>query len=248
MSFDPSLLALHDKLRIGLNVNPNGTDKETPKRYISYIYEPLFEARRRSHLNLLEIGVRTGASILLWTKYFDSATVVGIDNGDDVTWQNEEWVEGERVSYLNTDAYTKKTLDSFTNKFDIIIDDGPHSLWSQQWAAKHYTNILSSDGLLFIEDIWGGRINCNKIIRSLPKDFRGCVRIFDLRQRTRVGDALVILIHNCEGKCNLSVSNSNQFALAAHLIRILHVYEFLYIPKKIILKILFEVKTRFSWS
>jgi hypothetical protein len=245
MDYETSLLAMHDKLCIGLNVNPNGTDKECPKRYISCIYGPLFHLRRRSNLHLLEIGVRTGASILLWTRYFESANIVGIDNGDDVTWQNQAWVEGGRVSYFKADAYTNSTIDSFANKFDIIIDDGPHSLWSQQWAARHYTNILSPDGLLFIEDIWGGRINCNEIVRSLPEGFSGCVRFFDLRQQTRVGDALVILIHNCHGECNLSLKESNQLAPAARLIMNLRIYEIMDIPKKIFLKIRYEVKTRF---
>jgi hypothetical protein len=42
--------------------------------------------------------------------------------------------------------------------------------------------------MLFIEDIQGGKRHCDQIIRSLPKTFSGCVRIFDLTKESKQGD------------------------------------------------------------
>ena len=47
----------------------------------SYVkwYEALFAPRRWQQLNMLEIGVQTGASIKMWADYFPNARLVGID-------------------------------------------------------------------------------------------------------------------------------------------------------------------------
>jgi hypothetical protein len=44
------------------------------------------------------------------------------------------------------------------------------------------------DRMMFIEDIQGGKRHCDQIIRSLPKTFSGCVRIFDLTKESKQDD------------------------------------------------------------
>jgi hypothetical protein len=38
-------------------------------------------------------------------------------------------------------------------KYDVIIDDGPHSLHTQQFTVANYFNLLKPGGVLIIEDI-----------------------------------------------------------------------------------------------
>ena len=42
------------------------------------VYEKYFDSRRDSKA-ILEIGVRNGASLQLWKKYFPSAFIIGVD-------------------------------------------------------------------------------------------------------------------------------------------------------------------------
>lgn len=225
-----------------LSKNPNGSDKEFPKRYISEIYEPLIGDKRNNKIKFLEIGVRTGASVELWSKYFINLEFVGIDNGADVVWQNESWLSGRNIQYLEADAYSQLTLDRLPSDLDVIVDDGPHSLASQIWAAKFYTGKLANDGLLIIEDIQGGRRHCDEIIDALPNDFQGCVRVFDLRELTREGDALVVCIHNCSKDCVLPGNRKNEMTLAKKMLRQVKYEKYKYEIRRSYLKIKFKVK------
>lgn len=225
-----------------LSTNPYGSDKEFPKRYISEIYEPLIGDKRDNKIKFLEIGVRTGASVQLWSKYFTNLEFIGIDNGDDVVWQNESWVSGLNIKYLETDAYSHTTLMGLPSDLDVIVDDGPHSLVSQIWAAKFYTGKLANNGLLIIEDIQGGRRHCDEIIDALPKDFQGCARVFDLREMTREGDALVVCIHNCSKDCVLPGNRKNEMRLSKKILRRVKYEKYKYEFRRSYLKIKFKVK------
>jgi hypothetical protein len=224
-----------------LSRNPNGSDKEFPKRYISEIYEPLIGDKKNEYIKFLEIGVRTGASVELWSKYFTNLQFIGIDNGDDVVWQNEDWVSGRNIQYLEADAYSHITLKSLPTDLDVIVDDGPHSLVSQIWAAKYYSQILAVEGFLFIEDIQGGRRYCDRIIRSLPKSFKGCARIFDLRESSGEGDAIVVLIHNCQQICRSSQLPKNELKLIPSVIRFTRYEDLKYLRKRIFLKFKYKL-------
>ena len=60
--------------------NLTGTDKHRPHSYIPHLYDKLFESRREDEIDLLEIGVRDGASIKLWQEYFPSGKIYGIED------------------------------------------------------------------------------------------------------------------------------------------------------------------------
>ena len=51
-----------------------------------------------------------------------------------------------------------RSLDLFEDDyFDYIIDDGPHSLPSQEYAVKHYLRKVKPGGKLIIEDVQDAR-------------------------------------------------------------------------------------------
>jgi hypothetical protein len=202
-----------------LSQSRNGTDKEFPKKYISEVYQPIIGPLYNKPLIFVEIGVRTGASAHLWASYFNNLDLYIIDDGRDVVEQNSAWLKGQNITYLHADAYVNSTISKLPSSINIIVDDGLHSLNSQIFVAKNYTNLLAPDGLLFIEDIQRGRRDCDQIISGLPKSFKGCVRVFDLRKLTSQSDALILLIHNCTGICTLPTSVKNELTKPLALLR-----------------------------
>jgi hypothetical protein len=224
--------------RLCLSQDLNGTDKEFPKMYISEIYEPIISKLRRKTFNFVEIGVRTGASVHLWSKYFESMNFIGIDNEVDVVWQNADWLQGKNVKYMKADAYQLETLRKLPNELDLVIDDGPHSISSQIWLAQNYTSILSGDGLIFIEDIQGGLRYCDRIVRAVPKTFKGCVRVLDLRKMSGQGDALVVLIHNCDGICQIDNKFQNQFEVWPSVLRFLYFEQIRFVFNRVAAKVM----------
>lgn len=125
------------------------TDKFFAHQYIE-VYESFLEPIRERVANVLEIGINTGNSHRMWSKYFPQATIYGIDV---VNYCNGMMGE-DRIHALFADAYRLDTLHIFRDlTFDVMIDDGPHTLESQQFFLSHYSKLLSVNGIMIIEDI-----------------------------------------------------------------------------------------------
>jgi hypothetical protein len=200
-----SLERIIDDHGLSILTVPDGTDKGWPKRYIDLAYEPLLGAHRGGPFDVLEIGVRSGASMKMWHEYFTSGRVIGLDNGSDILGPRREWTVLERAEYIVCDAYTSDALDRVPGDFDLIIDDGPHSLESQMWAVRHWTARLRPNGYLIVEDIQNGRARADQLLSALPKTFEGCVRVVDCRNQSGQSDALLLIVHNCHRRCHFPI-------------------------------------------
>jgi len=124
-------------------------DKGTVHNYIQGYYEQAFTPLRDLPLQILELGVWQGGSLELWNAYYTQAQIWGIDVNP-----LRHKPESQRIHFVRKDAYTPECLNLFQDgTLDVIIDDGPHTLASQQWVLEHYMSKLAPSGLLIIEDI-----------------------------------------------------------------------------------------------
>ena len=160
------------------------------------MYENIFKTFKNSKISILEIGIRTGASLKLWSEYFLEAEIWGIDISDDGVVP--EFINNSRIKIKYTDAYSDEFILNLGLNFDIIIDDGPHSLNSQIFAVQNFTKMLNPGGFLFIEDIIGGKPYVDKIISKIDKLEKFEVKVFDLRKLTGVNDSIIVAIHRNE--------------------------------------------------
>ncbi len=131
------------------------TDKEHPNHgYISKCYDELFSEYQNKPINFLEIGLASGGSLLLWNDYFTNAKIYGVDSGADSRFTQciENVKQYPNINLIKADAYDPKLNDVLPN-FDIIIDDGPHTLDSHIKCLNLYLPKLNSNGVLIIEDI-----------------------------------------------------------------------------------------------
>jgi spermidine synthase len=77
------------------------------------------------------------------------------------------------------DAYTFDMLNLIKEKegkFDIIIDDGPHTWASQEWFFIYYYSLLNDGGVLVCEDIFEGY---QEVLAKLKQDYG--LYVLDLR-------------------------------------------------------------------
>lgn len=120
--------------------------------YVCEFYDKLFAPLKDARIKILEIGIEYGNSVKLWHDYFTHAEIYAVDpyKTDDA-----KHVESmDRVSLYFEDAYQFKFLDKLPdNEFDIIIDDGPHTVDSQRFFVKNYPKKLKDNGILVVEDI-----------------------------------------------------------------------------------------------
>ena len=143
---------------VNLKIDPNyGTDKGEPKSYIDEYYEENFKKYRGREITLVEIGVRRGASLKLWSEYFcKESKIYGLDNLHDKNVHsvpiNEEWTSAKNVEYIIGDAYTEEVSNKI-GKIDILIDDGPHTFESHIKLLELYIPKMNVGGVIVMEDI-----------------------------------------------------------------------------------------------
>jgi SAM-dependent methyltransferase len=166
------------------------TDKGTLHSYLD-VYAALFGGRRFAVRNVLEVGVNTGGSIVLWERFFPNARIFGLD----VTLDRlRHTVDGSRTKLLVKDAYTPEVVAELSDTaFDIIIDDGPHTLESMLFAAANFPGLLREGGVFVIEDVqspdW-----LPKIIEAVPEHLRAKAEVVDRRQvKKRYDDLMLVL-------------------------------------------------------
>jgi hypothetical protein len=184
-------------LREIINLNPTlnagddsvGTDKDTTHNYINGFYEEHFAKYQNNKINLLEIGVNSGGSLFLWSKFFNNGNIYGIELHDRI----KPYFKGlHNVRYIFSDAYNDNII-SHLPQFDIIIDDGPHTLESQIYCISNYITKLNNGGIMVIEDIQSfDHIDILKYYT--PKDSNINSYYIDLRaSKNRYDDLLFII-------------------------------------------------------
>lgn len=135
----------------------------TDKLQHGYIphYKSHFQSKRRSKLNVLEIGIKDGASLKMWKYFFPNSKIYGVDI-EDVSCFSDKRVKiyhGDQNSpdFLNT-------LVKEVGRFDIIIDDGSHVSEHVITSFNTLFPWLKEGGIYVVEDLhtsywkgYGGR-------------------------------------------------------------------------------------------
>jgi cephalosporin hydroxylase len=173
------------------------TDKNTVHSYLP-LYEKLFSHKKETARNILEVGICFGGSIKLWADYFKNATIYGLD----VLKMDDLWEEIKNkeniVLHADTDAYNQTFfINTFLNKgikFDILLDDGPHTLESMIKFITMYSHIMADDGILVIEDVqsWDW---INHLSKAVPEHLKKFIKVYDLRSVKQRYDDIVFTIN-----------------------------------------------------
>jgi hypothetical protein len=172
------------------------TDKNTVHSYLP-LYQTLLIKKKETAKNVLEVGISNGGSIKLWYDFFTNANVYGLDTMHiDTVWEGIK--DKERIIlYTSTDAYDAELFTTnFLNKnikCDFMLDDGPHSLESMIQFIKLYSQLMTDDGILIIEDVqyWSWT---DILKEAVPEHLKKFVKIYDLRPNKNRYDDIVFTI------------------------------------------------------
>lgn len=124
--------------------------------YASYLGDARFEK-----IDILELGVSSGASLLIWKDFFPNANIVGLDIRA-APERLQGHIERGEIQFVQGDQSSKETLlccieKSRRGTFDIIIDDASHVGWLSRASFEFlFLNGLRDGGLYFIEDYGTG--------------------------------------------------------------------------------------------
>ena len=179
-------------------VDNSRTDKNTVHSYLP-LYQEILISKKETAKHVLEVGIYKGGSIKLWNDFFTNATVYGLDvmNSDHV-WdgiKNNDKI----ILHTSTDAYNQDFFNTHISnkKFDFMLDDGPHSLESMKQFIKLYSQVMTDDGVLIIEDVQSW--DWIEILKNeVPKHLKEFVKVYDLRHIKNRYDDIVFTIDKCK--------------------------------------------------
>ena len=178
-------------------INDNLSDKNTMHKYLG-VYEPLMSRKKETARNVLEVGIWTGGSIRLWYDYFKNATIHGLDWFPENINIQADIKNKQRIKlYTGIDAYNedffKRTFLDKGIKCDIVLDDGPHFLETMKAFIRLYSQILTDDGILIIEDI--EELEWLDILKNeVPDNLKQYVKTFDLRSISIHQNSILFII------------------------------------------------------
>jgi len=153
------------------------TDKADNHRF-TVIYEHLFAPLRWSPIRLCEIGIWGGGSLRMWSEYFSKSTVFGIDmysldqlhalmrNSGLPDFLPDKPDTGRIKTFVADQAnreQLKRFIDASGGDFDIVLDDGGHTMEQQQTSFGFFFKHVKPGGYYVIEDVH----------TSLPELYRG---------------------------------------------------------------------------
>jgi cephalosporin hydroxylase len=178
-------------------VDNSKTDKNTRHSYLQ-TYQNLFANMKNTATSIAEIGIDKGGSIKLWKDFFNFAQIYAID----IMPLSKVWHEIQKEKrinlYTSADAYSPDFVTkNFKNiKFDILVDDGPHTLESMIAFIELYLPLLKEKGILVIEDVqsidW-----IRSLTNAIPHNLRKFIQVYDLRKiKGRYDDILFIVNKN----------------------------------------------------
>jgi len=177
-------------------VDNSRTDKNTVHSYLP-LYEKLLVSKQKTAKNVLEIGIYDGGSINLWSDYFINANIYGLDIIDiEKIWEGIKNKHNIKL-YTSTDAYNDNFfINEFLSKnikFDFMLDDGPHTLESMKKFINLYSQIMTDDGILIIEDVqsWDW---IDVLKNEVPENLKQFIKVYDLRPNKNRYDDIVFTI------------------------------------------------------
>jgi cephalosporin hydroxylase len=176
-------------------VDNSKTDKNTLHSYLG-LYQKLLISKKETAQNVLEVGIFNGGSIKLWHDFFPNATIYGLDIIPIKNlWseiKNKQRIKLGRYDAYDNDFFKTHFLDK-NIKFDFMLDDGPHTLESMIQFIKLYSQIMTDDGILIIEDVqsWDW---IDMLKNAVPENLKKFIQCYDLRPNKNRYDDIVFTI------------------------------------------------------
>jgi SAM-dependent methyltransferase len=146
---------MHSLASIYQELHVDEQNKATKPLSYYFVYERYFAENRNNYKNICEVGVFTGESLKVFSRYFSEAKIIGID----LERREIDFDGFPNICYVQADQRDGQKLLELANLlapsgFDVIIDDASHlGYYSLQTFITLFQR-LRTGGLYVIED-WG---------------------------------------------------------------------------------------------
>lgn len=129
-----------------------GTDKSSLFHNYTKVYAKLFDELQDKPIKFLEIGIYKGSSVKMWEGFFVNGDLHFIDKTNEYL---EYYTNKSKFFFL--DQASERDLQKFIQEvggdFDVIIDDGGHTMQQQITSFNVLFPYVKSGGIYVIEDL-----------------------------------------------------------------------------------------------
>lgn len=132
----------------------NGIYPAKDGHFYTKVYEKYFQLLRNEPITFLEVGFLNGASAYMWQDYFTRARLYFIDINPGC-YEHARNLSNRCSLHIvdQTDTQALITFADMVSEFDIIIDDGGHTMAQQIITFKALFPYLKPGGLYIVEDL-----------------------------------------------------------------------------------------------
>ena len=172
-----------------------GVKHRTDKATHGYLntYEMYFDRINIDILDVLEIGVRTGASLRMWSEHWPYNNIDGVDINPDCLKHSTE-----RISVFIGNQTDREFLDTLRSSYDLIIDDGSHI---NKWTVETFDYLfprLNKGGIYILEDMQCSYQNLDHIDAKNKWSGMDLVPDLPLQDRKTIDDLVGRLSHHVD--------------------------------------------------
>lgn len=114
-------------------------------------YEIHLSQMRMRAISLLEIGVKSGASLRAWERYFPKATIIGVDN-DPVCAAHSSGRTKIHIGNQADEDFMRRVAEE-SGPFDVVVDDGGHTMAQQKTSFLALWGAMRPGGIYVVEDL-----------------------------------------------------------------------------------------------
>ncbi len=121
-------------------------------------YHSLFRDKRDDDLDIAELGILYGSSLLMWREYFTKARIYGFEYDPALIDSFKRNYDNDRIFLfpLNVHETTNivEAFESVGKQYDLIIEDTTHQFEDQIRVILNAYRYLKPGGMLIVEDIF----------------------------------------------------------------------------------------------
>jgi predicted O-methyltransferase YrrM len=121
-------------------------------------YESLFKGNRHEILNIAELGILKGGSLLMLREYFTKSQLYGFEFNLNLIESFKNTFNNDRITLKDVNVTSKdsiaKSFSELNILYDIIIEDTTHQFEDQIRVIENTYKYLKPGGIMIIEDIF----------------------------------------------------------------------------------------------
>ena len=143
------------------------TDKSSQRNNVTHqrhchpytlFYNSVFHSKRKAPLEIAELGILEGSSLLMWREYFTRAHIDGFDYDERLLQQFRERHDQTRIDLfpinVKIPGNVRQTFAEREKTYDLIIEDTTHEMEDQIRVVQEVWPYLKPGGMLVVEDIF----------------------------------------------------------------------------------------------